>query len=103
MHICIHGLPPFRSVNPHEEYHRAAREADQTKDSEQPSIPNSANDRSSHHTANAREDVSHEVVQGYTLGGLLRHELCQHGSYHTKDEHGSHAKEKVGDHLLGES
>lgn len=67
MQLFIHGLPPSRAVEPHEEDDTTTGKTHQTEDGEQPSIANTTDDRSSYHTADARENISHEVVESDTF------------------------------------
>jgi hypothetical protein len=66
-HMCIQSLSPFRAVDSHQEDDRAARKTDQAEDGEEPPIANTADDRGSDDRTDTGEDVSHEVVESYTL------------------------------------
>lgn len=103
VHLWFHCLPPFRTVDPHEEDDRAACEADKAQNSEEPPIADAANDRGCDKGANTREDVSHEVVESHAFRGFLGHKLSEHSGHHTEDEHGTYSEEKVGNHLLSQS
>lgn len=97
--MFIQSLSPLRAVDSHQEDDRAACETDEAEDGEDPAIADSTDDRGRDDRTNAGEDVSHEVVEGYTFRGFFRHEFGEHGGYHAENEHGTHTKEEVGNHL----
>lgn len=75
-HVRIHGLSPAGTVDSHHVNDGATREADKTKDSEEPAVADGADDWGGDKGTHARKDVSHEVVEGDSLGRFLWHEFC---------------------------
>ena len=71
----------------HSPDHETTRQCPDTQDGEDPAIPNGLDHWRRNENAHARENVSHEIVDGDASGRFPGHEFGEHGSGHGEDEH----------------
>ena len=93
--MSIHLDPPMRPVSLHRPYYSTTQEGNDTNTSKQPSTANSSDQRRNYHSAYGGKDVADAIVESHTSRGLAGHELGQHSSGHTKNDHASNAKEEI--------
>ena len=96
--LPIHHLPPSRPESPHGPNHNATRRRNDTHPGKQPPVANRVDQRLRNDSAHASEHVPYKIVHRNAVGGLLGHELGEHGQGHGEDEHGADAVEEVGNH-----
>lgn len=98
----IHLDPPSRSEPSHGPDDATACDGDDTNTGKKPAVADGGNERLGHNRTDARKNVADAVVKRHPGGRVGRHEFCQHGGDHAKDEHAANAEEKVGDELESE-
>jgi len=85
LHALVHLQSPTRAIYLHAKNNKGADKANTSEDGKKPAISHDADERGCDKGAHARENIPYEVVQGYTNGRFLGHELGEHGSYHAED------------------
>ena len=84
---------------PHRPYHHATGHRNDPQSSKKPSISDSCDEWLRHNSSDARENVTHKVIDCDAGGGFAWHEFGEHSGCHGEDEHATDAEEEVCDEL----